>query len=88
MNNESILKAKEISHHYTNIAFIEICAFDFKINFGIASQVNGTTDTNIEYNNQVIMSPQHAKALLYALQENITQYETIFGNINIDPKKE
>jgi hypothetical protein len=32
---------------------------------------------------RVIMTPQHAKRLLLALQENIQKYEQLFGNIEL-----
>lgn len=33
---------------------------------------------------RVIMAPQHAKRLLYALQDNIAKYEKMFGKIEIN----
>ncbi len=35
---------------------------------------------------RVILSPQHAKRLLAALQDNITKYETTFGPIKPSPE--
>lgn len=33
---------------------------------------------------RVILSPRHAKRLLYALKENLERYEKAFGEISID----
>ncbi len=34
----------------------------------------------------VYVSPQQAKALLNVLQQNVTQYETAFGEIRLEPQ--
>lgn len=34
---------------------------------------------------EVVMSPQHAKSLMIVLQQNIADYERIFGTINLEP---
>jgi flagellar protein FlaG len=36
----------------------------------------------------VYLSPQQAKALLNILQQNVTQYETAFGEIKLEPHPE
>lgn len=33
---------------------------------------------------RVIMAPQHAKRLMFALQDNIAKYESMFGKIEIN----
>ena len=33
----------------------------------------------------IFVSPQQAKALLNVLQQNVTQYETAFGEIKLEP---
>ena len=34
----------------------------------------------------IYVSPQQAKALLNVLQQNVTQYETAFGEIKLEPQ--
>ena len=34
----------------------------------------------------VYISPQQAKALLNVLQQNVSQYETAFGEIRLEPR--
>jgi flagellar protein FlaG len=34
----------------------------------------------------VYLSPQQAKALLNVLQQNVSQYETAFGEIRLEPQ--
>jgi flagellar protein FlaG len=40
---------------------------------------------NIQNFQGVYLSPQQAKALLNVLQQNVTQYETAFGEIKLEP---
>lgn len=34
-------------------------------------------------NSRIVMAPEHAKRLLFALQDNIAKYERTFGEINM-----
>jgi flagellar protein FlaG len=34
----------------------------------------------------IYLSPQQAKALLNVLQQNVTQYESAFGEIRLEPQ--
>ena len=50
-------------------------------------RVNQTAADNVAIHNfqGVYLSPQQAKALLNILQQNVTQYETAFGEIKLKP---
>ena len=76
---------KEVKYYYSNIVGIDLSAYDLKMNFGMITNDKQNLDEVIQA--QVIMSPQHAKALLGLLAENISRYEETFGTINIDPLK-
>ena len=50
-------------------------------------RVNQTTPENVAIHNfqAIYVSPQQAKALLNVLQQNVSQYETAFGEIRLEP---
>jgi len=54
--------------------------------FGLVSQ-NAPDVVNIQNFQGVYMSPQQAKALMNVLQQNISQYESAFGEIHIEPQQ-
>lgn len=78
----------QLKHFYINNAQVGVGVFDFQVTFGTISNKDEISD---EF--KVIMSPQHAKALLGILNDAINKYESTFGSINIveikkDDKKE
>lgn len=66
---------------YSNMVNIIHGPFDFTINFVQVSPPTGTVVS------RVIMSPQHAKAFLNALNDNIRKYESSFGEIVEAPRQ-
>lgn len=60
---------------YSNMVNIIHGPYDFTFNFVKISPPTGDVVS------RVMMSPQHAKALLNALQENIRKYESVYGKI-------
>ena len=70
--------------NYANSVQIRASLWDFLLMFGLANQQ--TTDAvNIQNFQGIYLSPQQAKALLNVLQQNITQYESAFGEIRLEP---
>lgn len=66
---------------YSNLAFIGHSSSEFILDF--ASVLPGQPNmANIQ--SRVIMSPEHTKRLLFALQENIQRYEAQFGKITFN----
>jgi len=65
---------------YTNQIQIAMQPMDFMLLLNVASP-----DGNIRNEALVYLSPQHAKALLRVLAENVKNYEEIFGEINVEP---
>jgi hypothetical protein len=55
---------------------------DFTLSLNLA-KANGEVDQQAI----VFLSPQHAKALLHVLAENVNMYESLFGEINLEPNK-
>ena len=70
--------------HYANSVQIRVNLWDFFLMFGRVSQ---TAADNVAIHNfqGIYVSPQQAKALLNVLQQNVTQYESAFGEIKLEP---
>ncbi len=70
--------------NYANSVQIRVNLWDFFLLFG---RVNQTAADAVSIHNfqGVYVSPQQAKALLNVLQQNVSQYETAFGVIALEP---
>jgi len=64
---------------YANLAIVAHSSSEFVLDF--VRVLPGTPQANVA--SRVILSPEHAKRLLGALQDNIDKYEKQFGTINI-----
>jgi hypothetical protein len=79
-----IANLSDYRENYANSVQIRASLWDFMLMFGIATQQ--TPDAvNIQNFQGIYLSPQQAKALLNVLQQNITQYESAFGEIRLEP---
>ena len=65
--------------HYSNVAIISHSTSEFVIDF--ATILPGLKKAKVK--SRVILTPEHAKRLLYSLQENITRYESNIAKIEI-----
>lgn len=65
------------SGHYSNLAVIAHSAGEFFLDF-IAMTPNAQ---GAKVQTRVIMTPENAKNLLFALRDNLTKYEQTFGEI-------
>ena len=65
---------------YSNLAIIAHSSSEFVVDF--VRIVPGVPKAKVK--SRIILTPEHAKRLLYALEENIRKYESIKGNIDID----
>jgi hypothetical protein len=71
---------KEVSEGiYSNLVLIAHSASEFIIDF--ARVLPGTPKAKVF--SRIVMTPQHAKLLKKALEENIRKYELSFGEIKI-----
>ena len=88
MANENELKIElkpEIAKgSYSNLAIITHSRSEFIIDF--ATMLPGVPKT--EVGNRIIMTPEHAKRLFLALQDNLSKYESQNGPITLggEPK--
>ena len=65
------------SGHYSNLAVISHSGNEFYLDF-ISVAPNMPQD---KVQSRIIMTPENAKNLLFALRDNITKYEENFGEI-------
>src|SRR5690242_9913029 len=79
-----LVNTPDYRENYANSVQIRVNLWDFFLLFG---RVNQTAPDNVAIHNfqGVYVSPQQAKALLNVLQQNVTQYESAFGEIRLEP---
>lgn len=65
---------------YANLAIIAHSGSEFVLDF--VGMLPGLKQANVK--SRIILTPEHAKKLLFALQENVAKYETQFGKIKIN----
>lgn len=77
---------REAEGLYSNLVFIAHSASEVILDF--ARALPGLPKPKVYA--RVILTPQHAKSLLMALDQNLKNYETQFGPIKLpgDPRKE
>ena len=63
--------------HYANLAVISHSASEFFLDF-IAVAPNMP---QAKVQSRIIMTPENAKNLLFALRDNVQKYESVFGEI-------
>ncbi len=73
------LGEKEAEGIYSNLAIITHSPAEFVIDF--TRVLPGVPKAKVHA--RIIMTPQHTKMLLHALQDNIDKYEKKFGEIKI-----
>ena len=65
---------------YANLAIISHSSSEFILDF--VRMMPGVKQANVK--SRIILTPEHAKKLLYALQDNVSKYESQFGKIQIN----
>jgi hypothetical protein len=90
MNNPSqpnirLVNAPDYRETYANSVQVRVNVWDFFLVFGTMQQ---SSETQVELRNfqGIYLSPQQAKALMALLQQNVTNYETAFGEIKLEPR--
>ncbi|MBO4455306.1 MAG: DUF3467 domain-containing protein [Bacteroidales bacterium] len=73
------LKPEVAKGSYSNLAIISHSHSEFVIDF--ATMLPGLKKPDIS--NRILMTPEHAKRLLNALNDNIGKYENQFGPIEL-----
>jgi hypothetical protein len=70
---------------YANSVQVRVSLWDFYLLFGIANQ-SAPDAVSIQNFQGIFLSPQQAKALANVLNQNVSQYESTFGEIKLEPK--
>ena len=73
------IKPEVAQGHYANLAIITHSSSEFILDF--AQNMPGLP--KMQVTSRVIMTPEHARRLLGALNENIRKYESQFGEIKL-----
>jgi hypothetical protein len=83
--NVKLMNAPDYREAYANSVQMRVNVWDFFMVFGTLQQ---QTETQVEIRNfqGIYLSPQQAKALLGLLQQNVSGYESAFGEIKLDPR--
>ena len=83
--NVKLTNTSEYRENYANSVQVRVNLWDFLLMFG---RINQTAPDAVAIHNfqGIYVSPQQAKALLNVLQQNVTQYETAFGEIKLEPQ--
>ncbi len=79
-----LINTPDYRENYANSVQVRVNLWDFLLLFG---RVNQTSPENVAIHNfqGIYVSPQQAKALLNVLKQNVTQYESAFGEIKLEP---
>jgi flagellar protein FlaG len=83
--NIKLVNSPDYRDNYANSVQVRVSVWDFFLVFGTLQQQN---ESQVEVRNfqGVYLSPQQAKALLSILQQDVTNYESAFGEIKLDPR--
>ncbi|MBQ8101051.1 MAG: DUF3467 domain-containing protein [Paludibacteraceae bacterium] len=65
---------------YANLAIIAHSSSEFVLDF--VRTMPGVKQANVK--SRIILTPEHAKRLLFALQDNVGKYEQQFGKIELN----
>jgi len=83
--NFSVVNNADYRETYANSVQVRVNVWDFFLVFGTMQQ---QSETQVEVRNfqGIYLSPQQAKALTAILQQNVSNYESTFGEIKLDPR--
>src|SRR5579862_7602653 len=83
--NVKFVQTEDYREAYSNSVQIRVNVWDFFLVFGTMQQ---SSETQVELRNfqGIYLSPQQAKALMALLQQNVSSYESTFGEIKLEPR--
>ncbi len=83
--NFTVVNNADYRETYANSVQVRVNVWDFFLVFGTMQQ---QSESQVEVRNfqGIYLSPQQAKALTAILQQNVTNYESTFGEIKLDPR--
>ncbi len=80
-----ITSTNDYRENYANSVQVRVSLWDFFLLFGTVNQ-SSPESVSIQSFQGIFLSPQQAKALVNVLQQNVSQYESTFGEIKLEPK--
>ena len=80
-----LTNAPDYRESYANSVQVRVSLWDFFLMFGTMNQTSPDA-VNILNHHGVFLSPQQAKALANILNQNVSQYEQTFGEIQLEPQ--
>ena len=83
--NFNVVNSPDYREAYANSVQVRVKVWDFFLVFGTMQQ---QSENQVEVRNfqGIYLSPQQAKALAAILQQNVSNYESTFGEIKLDPR--
>ena len=83
--NFTVSNTGDYRETYANSVQVRVNVWDFFLVFGTMQQ---QSETQVEVRNfqGIYLSPQQAKALAAILHQNVSNYESTFGEIKLDPR--
>jgi Protein of unknown function (DUF3467) len=83
--NFNVVNTTDYRETYANSVQVRVNVWDFFLVFGTMQQ---QSENQVEVRNfqGIYLSPQQAKALTAILHQNVTNYESTFGEIKLDPR--
>jgi Protein of unknown function (DUF3467) len=83
--NFSVVNTADYRETYANSVQVRVNVWDFFLVFGTMQQ---QSENQVEVRNfqGIYLSPQQAKALAAILHQNVSNYESTFGEIKLDPR--
>jgi Protein of unknown function (DUF3467) len=83
--NFNVVNTTDYRETYANSVQVRVNVWDFFLVFGTMQQ---QSENQVEVRNfqGIYLSPQQAKALAAILHQNVTNYESTFGEIKLDPR--
>lgn len=85
-NNQLQIELKEevAQGTYANLAIITHSTSEFILDF--VRIMPGIPKAGVQ--SRIVMTPEHAKRLMYALQDNVAKYENNFGPIRVPEEQQ
>ena len=83
--NFTVVNTADYRETYANSVQVRVNVWDFFLVFGTMQQ---QSENQVEVRNfqGIYLSPQQAKALAAILHQNVSNYESTFGEIKLDPR--
>jgi len=83
--NFKFVNTGDYRENYANSVQIRVNVWDFFLVFGTMQQ-SSETQVELRHFQGIYLSPQQAKALMSLLQQNVANYESAFGTLQLEAR--